>query len=238
MLKSIAIFTLAAANFAFAEPVVVPTTDKTYTTDFDSIKLPVYNYPGAQVKDLAGQIPLNISGVCRFILLFIINKRKESDANMTISDLLAPGVKGVVTVGVPAASGANVGAYLQGQTVTPTIALPSRAHNTVVSFDLTSLKFGCVVGGTNKKDPTSLSICAVVVNGYRSGRKVASQTFTFSPGRVTKTDMVPALFSSDFKNIDKAIFGTAYSPKVTANGVTLIDDLVFVAHSTDTVTTL
>lgn len=133
-----------------------------------------------------------------------------------------------MSAGILPGSGRNVAAYEQTTDpfIVPFITIPP-GNTDVSSFDLASFKFGCVSGGDTAK---GVSSCVIGVNGYRNSQKVASQSFNYIPGTVTKANMTEAQLNTSFKNLDRVEFATTYDPTVKQNGTTYIDNVKYTAH--------
>ena len=144
------------------------------------------------------------------------------------TDLVTLGVEGTIVAGVIPKSSPNTGAF--GATTILTQGQPKlvTTSTTTKAFDFKQFYFGCVAGTVESVASAPVS-CTITVTGFKSGKKVATQAFKYSPGIAVTSPMKSATLSAAFKGIDEATFSTSYS--VSAGGATLLDNLSYTTYS-------
>lgn len=147
---------------------------------------------------------------------------------LTEPDLVTLGVAGNIVAGVIPKSSPNSGAF--GATTILTQGQPQllTTSTSTKSFDFQQFYFGCVAGTVESVASAPVS-CTITVNGFKSGKKVASQAFKYNPGVAVTAPMTRASLSGSFRGLDKVTFSTSYS--VSAAGATLLDNLSYVTYS-------
>lgn len=107
------------------------------------------------------------------------------------------------------------------------------------SFDFNTFQFGCVWGSSGVA--YGVSRCNLAVFGYNNGKRVATQSFSFLPNTSAPTArMILASLNTDFRNLTKVRFTTAYVTPTGAlgkskdySGSTWFDDMEYTIYQRD-----